>query len=242
MWSLSGPPGVADAITDGAANTRYPMPPTSMTSESTAIAPTMPSTEAITGGRAPSRLARGLARAAPCDGPGSRRRAPRGRPARTGVSPRVIGAIGGAVQDRRPWHRLPAVDARPRPLGVGDADRDRERVGRVVGVRHLGELEDHGDHPPDLLLVRGAVARDADLDLVGRRLADGHARLGRREQHDAARLADRRTRSGRCARRTAARRRAGPGWWVSISSATQRVDARQAIGQRRVRGSWSGTP
>ena len=44
---VAGCPG-PEAITDGATNTRYPMPPTSRTSESAAIAPTFPSTEAIT--------------------------------------------------------------------------------------------------------------------------------------------------------------------------------------------------
>ena len=50
--------------------------------------------------------------------------------------------------------------------------------------------EDHLDHPLDLLLVGRAVARDRRLDLVRGRLADRHAVLGRREQHDPARLAD----------------------------------------------------
>ena len=50
--------------------------------------------------------------------------------------------------------------------------------------------EDELDHPLDLLLVGGAVARDRALDLVRRRLADRPAVLGRREQHDAPRLPD----------------------------------------------------
>ena len=41
-------PGVAVEITAGEVNTRYPIPPTSMTSESVDTAPTTPSTEAIT--------------------------------------------------------------------------------------------------------------------------------------------------------------------------------------------------
>src|SRR6188472_1768138 len=39
---------------DGAAKTRYPSPPTSMTSASAVIAPTTPSTDAINGGSAGS--------------------------------------------------------------------------------------------------------------------------------------------------------------------------------------------
>ena len=70
------------------------------------------------------------------------------------------------------------------------ADRDGERVGRVVGPRQLGEREQRLDHPLDLVLVGAAGAADRALDLLRR---VGRARdpaLAGGEQHDAARLAD----------------------------------------------------
>ncbi len=70
------------------------------------------------------------------------------------------------------------------------ADGDGQGVGRVVGLRRLGQIEDLRDHVDDLLLVGLAVARDVLLDLHRRALDEPEAVLGRRQEHDAARLAD----------------------------------------------------
>src|SRR6188472_3428059 len=112
-----------------------------MTSESAAIAPTLPSTDAIIE-RLPPALRSGgrlrglrLARERLADGP------------LVGRLAAGDGGDGRAVEDACLRTGAAAVEAVARALGVGGADRDRERVGGVVGRGHLGQLEDHGEHP-----------------------------------------------------------------------------------------------
>src|SRR4051812_27657730 len=197
-------------MTAGDVNTRYPIPPTSTTTESAATAPTTPSTEAIIGryagssfrGRHPATRSAGRA-----SGAGFAAR--RGLAVRGGfaVRPSLPGerlADGALVRrlaagdrcDRRAIHdrgpcRTPRGGRPPleRPLAVRDADPDRERVRGVVRVRDVGELQDDGHHPAHLLLVGGPVPGDRDLDLVGGRLADRDVGLGRSQEDDASRLA-----------------------------------------------------
>ncbi len=68
------------------------------------------------------------------------------------------------------------------PLAVGHRDGHGQGVGGVVGGRDGGQPEDRGNHPPDLLLVRRAIAGDRDLDLVWRRLAQIDPMLGGGQQ------------------------------------------------------------
>ena len=79
------------------------------------------------------------------------------------------------------------------------ADRDRERVGGVVRVRHLVEREDRLHHPPHLLLVGAAVAADRLLDT--RRCVFGARETGGRrgDEHGSARLPDGERDAGVCA-------------------------------------------
>ena len=76
------------------------------------------------------------------------------------------------------------------------AEREREGVGDVGGVRDGRETEQPGDHQLHLDLGRGAVAGDRELHLVRAVLDDLEIRLRRREQRDATRLSDRHGRSG----------------------------------------------
>ena len=92
------------------------------------------------------------------------------------------GRVGGAAPAER--HRLPPAFA------AAVADRDRERVGGVVGGRRLGQAEQRADHPLDLGLVGGAGAADRHLDRLRRVGGAGDAALRRRQHRDAARLAD----------------------------------------------------
>ncbi len=70
------------------------------------------------------------------------------------------------------------------------ADRDGERVGGVIGLRHLVEREDRLHHPLHLPLVGAAVAADRLLD-PARRVLDALDAGGRRgDEHRAARLPD----------------------------------------------------
>ena len=71
------------------------------------------------------------------------------------------------------------------------ADRDRERVGGVVGPGLCGEPEQRLHHPRDLLLAGAAVAADGALDLLGRVARARNAALPGGEHRHAARLADR---------------------------------------------------
>ena len=130
-----------------------------------------------------------------------------------------MGCDRGAVHDRRPGAPVPVLTRSPGRSALATADRGRERIGGVVRRGDLGQLEDDRHHPGDLPLVGLAVARDAHLDLVGGRLADGNAGLGGGQQHDAARLARRRTRSGRSREKNSRSTATRSGWWVSISSA-----------------------
>ena len=73
----------------------------------------------------------------------------------------------------------------------GVADRHRERVGGVVGVRRAREAEQRPDHVLDLRLAGGAIAADRHLHRLRRVVEAGHVVLRRGEHRDAARLADR---------------------------------------------------
>jgi hypothetical protein len=73
---------------------------------------------------------------------------------------------------------------------VGVADRDRQRVGRVVGAWHMLQREQHLHHPPDLVLLRAARAADGVLDLLRRVGEARQPALAGREHHDATRLTD----------------------------------------------------
>ena len=75
------------------------------------------------------------------------------------------------------------------------ADRDRERVGGVVGPRQLLEREQGLDHPLHLVLGGAAGAADGALDLLRRVGPARDAALAGRQQHDAARLPDRERRA-----------------------------------------------
>ena len=111
----------------------------------------------------------------------------------------MIGAARPATspRDERDHAHAPIARASPRerrPVGV--ADRDRERVGRVVGLRQLGERRAALDHLLDLGLRGAAGAADRALDLLRRVGGARHAALAGGEQHDAARLADGERRAG----------------------------------------------
>ena len=69
-------------------------------------------------------------------------------------------------------------------------DGDGQRVGDVVRRRRLVEPEQQLDHLLHLVLLGPAVADHRTLDLGGRVFDDRHARLGRREQRHAARVAE----------------------------------------------------
>ena len=104
----------------------------------------------------------------------SRERAPRARRARTAVSPRTIGATAArsmteAFEPGAVLTRSPGRSALARQIAIARASAASSGVGTSASWRI------DGDHPADLLLVRRAVPGDADLDLVGRRLADGDA-------------------------------------------------------------------
>ncbi len=74
------------------------------------------------------------------------------------------------------------------------ADRDGERVGRVVGLRRLREPEQGPHHALDLLLGRRPGAADRHLHGLRRVVEARDAALGGGEERDAPRLshADRR--------------------------------------------------
>jgi hypothetical protein len=69
------------------------------------------------------------------------------------------------------------------------SDRDRERVGGVVGFRR-GLGQEHAEHHADLRLVAMAGADDGLLDEVRRVFSNRHAGLGRHQERDAAGLAE----------------------------------------------------
>ena len=73
---------------------------------------------------------------------------------------------------------------------AGVADRDRERVGGVVGLGRLGEPEQRADHLLDLVLGGGAAAADRHLHRLRRVVEAGDPALAGGEHRDAARLAD----------------------------------------------------
>ena len=75
-------------------------------------------------------------------------------------------------------------------MGVGVADRNRERIGGVVGAGRLFEAEQPDDHRLNLLLVRAAVARDRLLYLHRRVLEPGQLALGGGELNHADRPTD----------------------------------------------------
>jgi diguanylate cyclase (GGDEF)-like protein len=70
------------------------------------------------------------------------------------------------------------------------ADRDGERVGRVVGARRLGQAQQRLHHPLDLVLAGAAAAADGALDLLGRVVRARHAALAGGHEDRPARLAD----------------------------------------------------
>ena len=74
---------------------------------------------------------------------------------------------------------------------VGVADRDRQRVGGVVGPRRRGQAQQRLHHPLRLVLLRAAAAAHRPLDLLRRVVAARHAALAGRDEHRPARLPDR---------------------------------------------------
>lgn len=70
-------------------------------------------------------------------------------------------------------------------------DGDCQRVGGVVGLGDLVQLQEDARHLLHLSLVRGAVSRHGLFDLVGRVLEDLQSRLLEGEQRHAARLSHR---------------------------------------------------
>jgi hypothetical protein len=70
------------------------------------------------------------------------------------------------------------------------ADRHRQGVGGVVGLRRLRERQQRADHPLHLLLLRAARAAHGLLDRLGGVGEARHPREARREEHRAAGLAD----------------------------------------------------
>ncbi len=89
------------------------------------------------------------------------------------------GGDRGLVRERAPHRR-----------GVGVADRDRERVGGVIGPRQLLEREQGLDHPLDLVLGGAAGAADRGLDLLRRVGPARDPALAGGQHHDPAGLAD----------------------------------------------------
>ena len=94
-----------------------------------------------------------------------------------------------------PGSRIAGHDAAVRDGGrvrraVEVADRDRERVGGVLGVRRHLERQQRLDHARDLVLLRAPGAADGVLDLLGRVGDDVQPALAGGEHDDAARLAD----------------------------------------------------
>ena len=100
--------------------------------------------------------------------------------------------VGAADRDLAASERdhVAPLERRRARRAVGVADRDRQRVGRVVGPRQRLEREQRLHHPPDLVLVRAAGAADRALDLLRRVGAARDAALAGGEHDDAARLAD----------------------------------------------------
>ena len=86
--------------------------------------------------------------------------------------------------------RGPLRERAPHRRGVGVADRDRERVGGVVGPRQLVEREQGLDHPLDLVLGGAAGAADGALDLLGRVGPARDPALAGGQQHHPAGLPD----------------------------------------------------
>ena len=146
---------------------------------------------------------------------------------RTSAITRASGGRGSRRRRRRARARAPGAtrlcgDGGGVRRAVEVADRDRERVGGVLGVRRHLERQQRLDHARDLVLVGAARAADGVLDLLRRVGDDVEAALAGGEHDDAARLADgerargvlaevdvlHRDRPSRGARR-AARRRAG---------------------------------
>ena len=112
----------------------------------------------------------------------------------------VIGAAHGHGSGHHRDHgRAPAPVRASAPLerrAVALADRDRQRVGCVVGRGWLGQPEQPGDHAPDLILAGAPVAAHRPLDLLGGVRARRDAALAGGQQHDAACLADGERRPG----------------------------------------------
>src|SRR5579862_1403972 len=122
-------------------------------------------------------------RRSPCAPPpasrrrGSRRRRRRGRdlPESTRPACRAAARSSRQLEERR---------------GERVAYRNGERVGRVVRRRQLVQPEDRLHHPLHLRFLRPAVAGHRVLHRRGRVLGAGHAGLGGRDEHGAARLSD----------------------------------------------------
>ena len=205
-----------------------------MTSESAVIAPTTPSTEAITrrGAQDALRFAERCALSAVLGGE------------RLADRPLVAGLT---ARDRRRRPRGPARRPRPRrrpiPVRVGRPDRDRQRVGRVVGSWPLAHARGRaGPSAGPAPCPPRRSRRSPTLHLARRRLAHRRPVLGGRQQHDAARLADGERRLHVPARRTAARRRRVR-LWSAISSSTRAWIASRRSGSDRsgvvTRQPWS---
>jgi len=67
-------------------------------------------------------------------------------------------------------------------------DRNRQRVGGIIGLGDFGQAEQDAHHILNLFLVGGTISRHGLFDFVGGVLEDFHACLLLREQCHAARL------------------------------------------------------
>ena len=114
-----------------------------------------------------------------------------GLPRRSGAAATAVcsGASSSPLGPRHRRRRHRGRDARGR-LRIDVADRDRERVGRVVRRRHGRQAEDQLHQLLHLLLLGAPVADDRALDLGGRVLEHRHARFDGRQHRDAARVAE----------------------------------------------------
>ena len=77
----------------------------------------------------------------------------------------MIAAPDGDLAGEQRDHRAAAIAARTGRRSHGRSRR--QRVGRVVGPRQLGQREQGLDHPLHLRLLRPAASADGGLDLLG---------------------------------------------------------------------------
>ena len=126
----------------------------------------------------------------------------------------------------------PQLRCGPGPAAPDLADGEREGVGRVGGLRGLGEAQQPGDHGADLGLVGATAARDGSLDLARGVQGDRDARAGRRPRWRRRTPAPCPSRCARCAGLKTRSTATASGWWRS-SHRSSSPRGRRGGGRRR---------